>query len=159
MKELKNKTIKVKFFSFDDAEENCALEKDCKQNNLAVNFEYCGPCTFQRNRKFEHKFQTLYGRIREIMKYVPSLCVNLFSLNKVLKKGFKVSNDGVVVSLNYKHVKLTFDRVIHATDGSVTGVSMKPILCNNINEFANASISSERIYDINHLHKLFGHCG
>jgi hypothetical protein len=39
------------------------------------------------------------------VKYVPSLCVNLFSLNKALKKGFKVSNDGVIISLNYKHVK------------------------------------------------------
>jgi hypothetical protein len=76
---------------------------------------------------------------------------------KSLKKGFKISNDGVVVSLNYKHVKLTFDRVINATDGCVTGVSMKP-MSNNINGFANESISNERIYDINHLHKLFGHC-
>jgi hypothetical protein len=29
------------------------------------------------------------------VKYVPSLCVNLFSLKKGLKRGFKVSNDGV----------------------------------------------------------------
>jgi hypothetical protein len=36
---------------------------------------------------------------------------------------------------------------------------MKPILSNIINGFANASISNERIYDINHLHKFFGHCG
>jgi hypothetical protein len=97
-------------------------------------------------------------RINDI-KYVPSLCVNLFSLNKALKKGFKISNDGVVISLNYKHVKLTFDRVIHATDSCVTGVLMNPILSDNINGFANASISNERNYDINHLHKLFGHCG
>jgi hypothetical protein len=93
------------------------------------------------------------------IKYVPRLCVNLFSLNKALKKGFKVSNDGVVVSLNYKHVELTFDRVIHVTDGCVTGVSMKPIFIDKINGFANTSISNERIYNINHLHKLFGHCG
>jgi hypothetical protein len=93
------------------------------------------------------------------VKYEPNLCVNLFSLNKALKKGFKVSNDGVLVSLNYKHIKLTFDRVVHATDGCVTGVLMKPILSNNINGFANASIINERIYDINHLHKLFGRCG
>jgi hypothetical protein len=58
------------------------------------------------------------------IKYVPGLCVNLFCLNKALKKGFKVSNDGVVISLNFKHVKLTFGRVINATDGCVTGVSM-----------------------------------
>jgi hypothetical protein len=56
-------------------------------------------------------------------------------------------------------VKLTFDRVINATDGCVTGVLMKPIMSNNINGFANASISNERIYDINYLHKLFAHCG
>jgi hypothetical protein len=93
------------------------------------------------------------------VKYVPSLCVNLFSLNKALKKGFKVSNNGVVVSLNFKHVKLIFDRVMNATDGCVTGVSMKPMMSNNINGFANASIRNESIFDINHLHKLFGHCG
>jgi hypothetical protein len=75
-----------------------------------------------------------------------------------LKKAFKVSNDGVVVSLNYKNVKLTFDRIIHATDGCVTGFLMKPILSKNINGFANASISNERINNINHFHKLFGHC-
>jgi hypothetical protein len=100
-----------------------------------------------------------FTMIMNVVNYVPRLCVNLFSLNKALNKGFKVSNDGVVVSLNYKHVKLTFDRVIHATDGCVTGVSMKPILSNKINGFANVSISNERIYDINHFHKLFGHCG
>jgi hypothetical protein len=85
--------------------------------------------------------------------------VNLFSLNKALKEGFKVSNDGVFISLNYKHVKLTFDRVIHATDGCVTGDLMKPIMNNNINGFGNASIINERSYDINYLHKIFGHCG
>jgi hypothetical protein len=93
------------------------------------------------------------------VKYLPSLCVISFRLNKELKKGFKVSNDVAVVSLNYKHVKLAFDRVIHATDGCVTEVLMKPILINNINGFANASISNKRSYDINHLHKIFVHCG
>jgi hypothetical protein len=89
------------------------------------------------------------------VKYVPSICVNLFILNKALKKGFKVSNDGLVISLTYKHVKLTFDRVIHATDDCVTGVLMKPILIDNINGFANALIINERSYDINHLQAIY----
>jgi hypothetical protein len=93
------------------------------------------------------------------INYVPDLCFNLFSLNKSLEKGFKVSYDGVIISLNYKHVNLTFDLIVHATDGCVTGILMKPISLNNINVFANRSISNKRIYDINHLHKLFGHCG
>jgi hypothetical protein len=41
----------------------------------------------------------------------------------------------------------------------VTGILMKPIMSNNINGFASASISTERSYDINHLHKVFGHFG
>jgi hypothetical protein len=93
------------------------------------------------------------------VKYVPSLCVNLFSLNQALKKGFMVRNDGVLISLTYKHVKLTFDQVIHATDSCVTGVSIKPIMRDNINRFSNALISTKRSYDIKHLHKVFRHCG
>jgi hypothetical protein len=41
----------------------------------------------------------------------------------------------------------------------VTAVLMKPILVDNINEFANASFSTKRSYGINHLHEVFGHCG
>jgi hypothetical protein len=76
------------------------------------------------------------------VKYLSKLCVNLFSLNKALKKCFKVSNDGVDFSFNYKCVKLIFDRVIHTTVGCVTGVLMKPNLSSNINGFANAPISN-----------------
>jgi hypothetical protein len=93
------------------------------------------------------------------VKYVPSLCVNLFSLNKALKKVFNAINDRVVISLTYKHVKLTFDRVIHTTDSCVTGVLMKSILIDNINGFSNESIRNERSFDINRLHKIIGHCG
>jgi hypothetical protein len=67
------------------------------------------------------------------VKYVPNLCANLYRFNKALKKGSKFSNDGVIFSLKYKHVKLTYDCVINATDGCVTGVLMKSILLNNIN--------------------------
>jgi hypothetical protein len=63
VKELKNENIRVKFLRLDDAGENYALEKECKQQNLAVKFEYSGSCTPQRNGKVERKFQTLYGRI------------------------------------------------------------------------------------------------
>jgi hypothetical protein len=63
IKELKNKNIQVKFLRLGDSGENYALEKECKHQNLAVKFEYSGPCTSQRNGKVERKLQTLYGRI------------------------------------------------------------------------------------------------
>jgi hypothetical protein len=43
------------------------LEKECKEQNLEVKFEYSGTRTPQRNGKVERKFQTLYGRIRAMM--------------------------------------------------------------------------------------------
>ena len=43
------------------------------------------------------------------VKYVPEICANLFSLNKALKNGFKLSNSDIIVSLTKKHVTLTFD--------------------------------------------------
>jgi uncharacterized protein YqeY len=67
IKELKNENIQVKFLRLDDAGENYALEKECKQKKLAVKFEYSGPRTPQRNGKVERKFQTLYGRIPAMM--------------------------------------------------------------------------------------------
>jgi hypothetical protein len=74
------------------------------------------------------------------VKYVPILCVKVFSLNKASNKGFKFSNHGVIFILNYNHLKLTFSSVINAMDGCVTGALVKPITINNINRFANASI-------------------
>jgi len=43
------------------------------------------------------------------VKFVPNLCVTLFSLNKALKKGFIISNEANIVSLTLKHLRLTFD--------------------------------------------------
>ena len=51
----------------DDAGENVALEKACKQQQLGVTFEFSGPRTPQRNGKVERKFQTLYGKIRAMV--------------------------------------------------------------------------------------------
>jgi hypothetical protein len=62
IKELKKENMKLKFSRLDDTGENYAFEKECKQQNLAVKFEFSGPSTPQRNGKVERKFQTLYGR-------------------------------------------------------------------------------------------------
>jgi hypothetical protein len=57
----------VRFPQIDDTGENYALEKACKNEKLNIKFEYSGPCTPQRNEKVEQKFQTLNGRIREMI--------------------------------------------------------------------------------------------
>jgi hypothetical protein len=59
VKELKN----VKFLRVDEAGDNVALEKLCKQQNVDVKFKFLCPRTPQRNGKVEQTFHTLYGRL------------------------------------------------------------------------------------------------
>ena len=91
----------------------------------------------------------------ENVKYVPEICSNLFSLNKALKNGFKLTNDGVIVSLTKKHVTLTFDHVIKTLDdGCVTGVMMRPIVTEKPHDgCAHTSIGKEKSFDIELMKK------
>jgi hypothetical protein len=93
--------------------------------------------------------------------YVPEICSNLISLNKALKNGFKVTNDEVIVSITKKHITLMFDQVIKTLDdGCVTGVMMRPILSERAyGGYAHTTIEKEKSFDINHLHRIVGHCG
>jgi hypothetical protein len=92
---------------------------------------------------------------------VPEICSNLFSLNKALRNGLKLSNDDVIVSLMKKHVTLTFDRIIKTLDdGCVTGAMVRTISAKQgYDGFAHDSIEKEKSLDINHLQRVFGHCG
>jgi hypothetical protein len=92
------------------------------------------------------------------VKFVPDLCVNLFSLNRALQNGFKLSNENVSIRLSKGSVTLVFDRIIKTMNDFVTGVNMKTLLPKAIyNGMVNTTISEA--YDINYLHKAFGHCG
>jgi hypothetical protein len=75
------------------------------------------------------------------------LC-QLCRLNNALKKCFKVSNDGIIVSLTNKYIKLTFNCVTNTFEGFVIGIMMRSV-----------SFLKEMIFNINHLYRLFGHCG
>jgi hypothetical protein len=58
------------------------------------------------------------------VKYLPDLCANIFSTNKVLKNGFKISNDGKNISLTKGSACTTFDRIIKSLDGTVSEIKM-----------------------------------
>jgi hypothetical protein len=58
----------VKFIRCDNVGENMAMKNDPKIKFFGINFEFPGPRTPERNGKVERKFQTLYGRIRAILK-------------------------------------------------------------------------------------------
>jgi hypothetical protein len=69
----------VKIIRCDDAGENKALENQCIQAQLGIDFEYTGPGTPQFNGRVERKFATLYGRVGTML--------NAASLPKDLREG------------------------------------------------------------------------
>jgi hypothetical protein len=92
------------------------------------------------------------------VKFVPDLCVNLFSLNRALQNGFNLSNENVSIRLSKGSVTLIYDRVIKTINGFVTGINMKTLTPKAIhNGMVNTTISEA--YGISYLHKAFGHCG
>ena len=92
------------------------------------------------------------------VKYVPELWVNLFSINKALKNGFKIGNEGIIIHLTKGNATLTFDRILNTKNGFVTGAKLNPIVI----ESAGSAIDPEKVeikVDINRIHKIVGHCG
>ena len=51
------------------------------------------------------------------VKYVHELWVNLFSINKALKNGFKLRNNGVSICPSKGSVSISFDQIISTTNG------------------------------------------
>ena len=93
------------------------------------------------------------------VKYVPDLWTNLFSVHQALKKGHKISNQDVIISLSKGSSSITFDRIYNTKDdGIVTWIKMSI----NNSSVAYNSISdpvSKKNVDINLFHKMLGHCG
>jgi hypothetical protein len=76
-------------------------------------------------------------------KYVPKLWTNLFSITSTLRRGWKRSNNGIIMSLTKQHDTLVFDQVIHTTSGAITGAIMRPILHPNLNVGVDQSIPGD----------------
>ena len=100
---------------------------------------------------------TLDVTINEV-KYVPDLCVNLFSINKAIKTGFNLSNNGTTICLTKGSASIAFDRVIKTLSGSISGIKM---VCKESSVAYTAQHKTElrNSIDINKFHEMLGHCG
>jgi hypothetical protein len=80
------------------------------------------------------------------VKFVPDLWLNLFSINKDLKNGFKIGNEYIIIYLSKSSTTLTFERVIKTKNGVVSEVRLNPVYI-------------ETAGNVNKLHKAIEHCG
>ena len=63
-KNLKNKyNLQIQYLYCNNASENVAFEKACKQAELAVEFEYTAPGTPQQNENVECQFAILFNSV------------------------------------------------------------------------------------------------
>jgi gag-polypeptide of LTR copia-type len=58
------------------------------------------------------------------VKYVPNLCANLHSINKAIKNGFNLRNNGTSICLTKGSASITFDRIINTLSGSISGIKI-----------------------------------
>jgi hypothetical protein len=66
-------------------------------------------------------------------KYVPKLWTNLFSVPSTLRRGWQLSNDGIIMSLTKQGETLVLDQVLNTTSGAITVVIMRPVTYPNLN--------------------------
>jgi hypothetical protein len=61
-------------------------------------------------------------------KLVPGLWVNLFSITSSLRRGWSISNEGIIITLSRNEQSLVFDQVLESSTGAIAGVIMEPVL-------------------------------
>jgi hypothetical protein len=83
---------------------------------------------------------------------------NLFSINKTIKNGFDLSNEGERISLKKGSSCITFDRIIKSLDGTISGIKMISLDSAAAYVAQNEEDSIKSI-DINKFHEMIGHCG
>jgi hypothetical protein len=78
--------------------------------------------------------------------------VNLFSITKALEEGWQISNDGAVIILPHKQIKLRFDNIIPTETGNVVGIVMYPS-----KDHAHIATSGQNNINIDLYHCIMGH--
>jgi hypothetical protein len=98
------------------------------------------------------------------VKYVPGIFVNLFSIGKALKNGFKISSKGCIISLRKGDSVISFDRMLPTERGFVSDVVLKPCVPTLASEntfpqnaAAIALESRGKRLTLNEAHSLLGH--
>jgi hypothetical protein len=110
-----------------------------------------------RRRVVQVDGSTLEIVISEV-KYLPDLCANLFIMNKALKNGYKLSDEGDNISLTKGSAFIFFDIIIKSLDGTVSRIKM--VSLESSTAFVTQNIlESNKIINVNKFHEMIGHCG
>jgi hypothetical protein len=61
-------------------------------------------------------------------KLVPGLWVNPLSIMSSLRRGWSISNKGVILTLSRQDQSVVFDQVLESSSGTITCIIMEPVL-------------------------------
>ena len=92
----------------------------------------------------------------ENVHYVPGLCGNLFGLNQSLQKGWKLGNDGPIITLSKKGATIRFAEKVETSNGWVMGCVITPHQGSG-QEMGMVTTLEKGATDINKNHRILGH--
>ena len=81
----------------------------------------------------------------ENVYHIPKLWYNLFSVLETLKKGWKITNNGLQIEIRKGKQIIKFDRVIKCPTGHLTGVKLVP--GNDISLLASNGLNNTKYID------------
>jgi hypothetical protein len=82
----------------------------------------------------------------------------MFSIIKALKNGFKIGNDGKIIHRTKVNRTLSFDRILNAKSGFVSGPKPNPILIESAGSTIDPGKSGIKV-NINRIHNIVGNSG
>ena len=85
------------------------------------------------------------------VKYVPDICMNILSMNRLIEKGFSVSNEGSVISMKKGKIHFKFDQVLQGSGSNLRGIRMIG------NEESSMIAEQDKPIPIMQLHHRLGH--
>ena len=86
------------------------------------------------------------------VKYLPNFFTNLMSITTLLSNGWRISNEGLMITMSKDDVSFTFDHIIRTDSGFVVGIDLIPRF-----DMAQLTLATGISMDINKMHQLFGH--
>ena len=88
-------------------------------------------------------------------KYVPGLCVNLFSITQSLSNGWKIGNEDTEIWLKKGKTTIRFDKRLHTSHGVIVGIELIPR--EEAANIAMPALEKGATIDKTILHNMIGH--
>ena len=141
---------------------------DCRDIDETVVIGDGKPMRATRIGKLKRTVYQKNGMTQDIIlddvKLVPGLDMPLFAVLKALDQGWKISNEGVFLTLRKDGVSITFNRLMRTKNGKLVGVALLPRDGRSSKKEMAMPVQEttekpNKVWNINRMHRVYNHAG